>query len=147
MFTIPSTPFDKNGDIDWGDLKQVIDFCVACGAHGIVWPVNASGFPALTDEERLQGMRVVIEQIAGRIPVVLGVQGVSGHHAAMFSRRAQDLRADGGIAMAPYVQELEDEGAVVHHYQAIDKEVEAPIFIQNHARGSVFYRYNGAFDQ
>jgi 4-hydroxy-tetrahydrodipicolinate synthase len=138
VFTIPSTPFDKNGDIDWGDLKQVIDFCVACGAHGIVWPVNASGFPVLTDEERLQGMRVVIEQTAGRIPVVLGVQGVSGHHAAMFSRRAQELRADGVIAMAPYVQELEDEGAVVHYYQAIDKEVEVPIFIQNHARGSVF---------
>jgi len=138
VFTIPSTPFDKNGDIDWGDLKQVIDFCVACGAHGIVWPVNASGFPVLTDEERLQGMEVVVEQTAGRIPVVLGVQGVSGHHAAMFSRRAQELRADGVIAMAPYVQELEDEGAVVHYYQAIDKEVEVPIFIQNHARGSVF---------
>jgi 4-hydroxy-tetrahydrodipicolinate synthase len=121
VFTIPSTPFDKNGDIDWGDLKQVIDFCVACGAHGIVWPVNASGFPVLTDEERLQGMRVVIEQTAGRIPVVLGVQGVSGHHATMFSRRAQELRADGVIAMAPYVQELEDEGAVMHYYQAIER--------------------------
>ena len=28
IFTIPSTPFDKNGDIDWGDLKRVVDFCV-----------------------------------------------------------------------------------------------------------------------
>ena len=137
IFTIPSTPFDKNGDIDWGDLKRVVDFCVGCGAHGIVWPVNASGFPVLTDEERLEGMRVVVEQTAGRIPVVLGVQGVSGHHAAMFSRRAQELNADGVIAMAPYVQELEDEGAVLEYYQAIDREVEVPIFIQNHARGSV----------
>ena len=67
-----------------------------------VWPVNASGFPVLTDEERLKGMQVMIEQAAGRISVVLGVQGVSGHHAAIFSRRAQELRADGVIAMAPY---------------------------------------------
>ena len=44
--------------------------------------------------------------------------------------------------------ELEDEGTVVHYYQAIDKEVEAPIFIQNHARVVFFFdRYNGAFDQ
>ena len=64
-----------------------------------MWPVNASGFPVLTDEERLQGMQVVIEQTAGRIPAVLGVQGVSGHHAAMFSRRAQKLRVGGVIAM------------------------------------------------
>ena len=137
VFTIPSTPFDRNGDIEWGDLKRVIDFCVDYGAHGIVWPVNASGFPVLTDEERLQGMRVIVEQTAGQIPVILGVQGVSGHHAAMFSRRAQELKADGVIAMAPYVQELEDEGALVQYFQVIDREVDVPIFIQNHARGSV----------
>ena len=65
VFTIPSTPFDTNRDIDWGGLKQVIDSCVACGAHGIVWPVNASGFPVLTDEERLQGIRVMAEPAAG----------------------------------------------------------------------------------
>lgn len=138
VFTIPATPFDENGAIDWGGLKRVVDFCVACGAHGIVWPVNASGFPVLTDAERLSGMQVVVEQVAGRIPVILGVQGVSAPHAAMFSRRARKVGADGVIAMAPYVQELEDEEAVLRYYQAIDREVEVPIFIQNHTRGSVF---------
>ena len=138
VFTIPSTPFDENGAIDWTDLKRVIDFCVDCSAHGIVWPVNASGFPVLTDEERLTGMQVVVEQTAGRIPVVLGVQGLSAQHAAMFSLRAQEVGADAVIAMAPYVQELEDEGAVLRYYRAIDGEVEVPIFIQNHTRGSVF---------
>ena len=138
VFTIPSTPFDRDGAIDWGDLRRVVDFCVGCGAHGIVWPVNASGFPVLTDEERLKGMQVVVEQTAGRIPVILGVQGVSAPHGAMFSRRAQAVGADGVIAMAPYVQELEDEGAVLHYYRAIDREVDVPIFIQNHTRGTVF---------
>ena len=138
VFTIPSTPFDEDGAIDWADLKRVIDFCVDCRAHGIVWPVNASGFPVLTDEERLTGMQVVVEQTAGRIPVVLGVQGLSAQHAAMFSRRAQEVGADAVIAMAPYVQELEDEDAVLRYYRAIDDEVEVPIFIQNHTRGSVF---------
>jgi len=98
VFTIPSTPFQENGEIDWADFKQVFDFCVACGAHGIVWPVNASGFPVWTDEERLQGMQVAVEQTGGRIPVILGVQGLSAQHAAMFSRRAQEVGADGVIA-------------------------------------------------
>ena len=138
VFTIPTTPLQENGEIDWADFKQVIDFCVACGAHGIVWPVNASGFPVLTDDERLEGMQVAVDQTAGRIPVILGVQGVSGQHAAVFSRRAREVGADGVIAMAPYVQELEDEQAVIRYYQAIDREVEVPIFIQNHTRGSVF---------
>ena len=138
VFTIPSTPFRETGEVDWQELKQVVDFCVGCGAHGIVWPVNASGFPVLTDEERLEGMEVVVNQTDGRIPVILGVQGVSAQHAAMFSKRARDVRADGVIAMAPYIQELEDDEALVRYFQAIDREIEVPIFIQNHARGSVF---------
>ena len=136
VFPILSTPFAKNGDADWGDLERVVDFCVACGSHGIVWPVNASSFPVLTDEERMRGMQVVIEQTAGRVPVILGVQGASGHHAALFSRHAQALGADGVIAMAPYVEAIEDEDAMVRYFQAIDREVNMPIFIQNHIRGS-----------
>jgi 4-hydroxy-tetrahydrodipicolinate synthase len=100
--------------------------------------VNASGFPVLTDDERIAGMKVVVEAVGGRIPVIIGVQGVSSHHAALFSRRAQEAGADGVIAMAPYIQELEDEGAVLRYYQAIDGEVDVPIFIQNHTRGTVF---------
>lgn len=136
VFPILSTPFAKNGDADWGDLERVVDFCVACGSHGIVWPVNASSFPVLTDEERMRGMQVVIEQTAGRVPVILGVQGASGHHAALFSRHAQALGADGVIAMAPYVEAIEDEDAMVRYFHAIDREVNMPIFIQNHIRGS-----------
>lgn len=136
VFPILSTPFAKNGDVDWGDLERVVNFCVACGSHGIVWPVNASSFPVLTDEERMRGMQVVIEQTAGRVPVILGVQGASGHHAALFSRHAQALGADGVIAMAPYVEAIEDEDAMVRYFQAIDREVNMPIFIQNHIRGS-----------
>ena len=137
VYTIAATPFAENGEIDWDDFRQVLDFCVGCGAHGLVWPVNASAFAVLTDEERLKGMAVVVEQIAGRIPVMLGVQGVSTPHAVMFSRRANEVGADGVIAMAPYVQEMEDEEAILAYFQGIDSAVDVPICIQNHTRGSV----------
>lgn len=138
VFTIPSTPFAEDLEVDWDGLRRVIDFCVDCGAHGIVWPVNASGFPVLTDTERQEGFKVITEQAAGRIPVVAGVQGASAQHAAMFAQRASEVGADAVIAMAPYIEELEDEGAIVDYYRAIDREVGVPIFIQNHhTRGSV----------
>lgn len=137
VFTIPSTPFDEQIEVDWEGLRRVVDFCVECGAHGIVWPVNASGFATLSDEERLKGARIVVEQVAGRIPVVIGTQGVSASHAAMFSRHANEIGADAVIAMAPYVQELADEEALLHYYRAISDAVDVPVFIQNHERGSV----------
>jgi 4-hydroxy-tetrahydrodipicolinate synthase len=136
VFAIPSTPFDEELQVDWLGLQRVVDFCVDCGAHGIVWPVNASGFAVLSDEERLQGMQVVVDQVAGRVPVVLGVQGVCAKHAAAFARQADAAGADAVIAMGPYIQKVEDEDTIVDYYRHISDVVDVPIFIQNHARGS-----------
>lgn len=137
VYTIPSTPLTPDLEVDWDGLRKVVDFCVECGAHGIVWPVNASGFATLSDEERLHGMQVVTEQTAGRVPVVLGTQGVSAQHAAMFSRHANAVGADAVIAMAPYIQALTEEDAIVDYFQAISDVIDIPIFVQNHSRGSV----------
>ena len=137
VFTIPSTPFDEQLEVDWEGLCRIVDFCVECGAHGIVWPVNASSFATLSDEERLKGARVVIEQVAGRIPVVIGTQGVSTTHAMMFSRHANESGADAVMAMAPYVRKLEDEESILEYYRGISDAVDIPIFVQNHAVGSV----------
>ncbi|NJN81714.1 MAG: dihydrodipicolinate synthase family protein, partial [Caldilineaceae bacterium] len=35
VFTIPATPFQDDGEIDWDGLKRVVEFCIGCGAHGI----------------------------------------------------------------------------------------------------------------
>jgi dihydrodipicolinate synthase/N-acetylneuraminate lyase len=137
VFTIPSTPFDEQLEVDWEGLRRIVDFCVGCGAHGIVWPVNASGFATLSDQERLRGAELVVEQVAGRVPVVIGTQGVCTSHAAMFSRHANDAGADAVIAMAPYIQEVRGEEALLHYYRAISDAVDVPVFIQNHSRGSV----------
>jgi len=137
IFTIPATPFKEDLEVDWEALERVVEFCVRCGAHGIVWPVNASQFYTLSDEERLKGMEVVVEQVGGRVPVVIGTQGLSTSHAQMFSRHANAVGADAVIAMAPYVQALLDEEAVVAYYRGISDVVDLPIFIQNHTRGMV----------
>lgn len=137
IFTIPSTPFDEQLEVDWEGLRRIVDFCVGCAAHGIVWPVNASGFATLSDQERLRGAELVVEQVAGRVPVVIGTQGVCTSHAAMFSRHANDAGADAVIAMAPYIQEVRGGEALLQYYRGISDAVDVPVFIQNHSRGSV----------
>ncbi len=137
VFTIPSTPFNERLQVDWEGLRRIVEFCVACGAHGIVWPVNASEFAVLSDEERLQGARVVVEQVRGRIPVMIGVQGVSASHAAMFSRHAREIGADSVIAMGPYIQKITDEERLIEYYRAISDAASIPVCVQNHERGGV----------
>lgn len=136
IFTIPATPFDEQFQVDWPGLRRVVDFCVDCGAHGIVWPVNASGFSTLSDDERLEGMRVVVEQTAGRAPVVLGVQGACAEHATIFARRAREVGADAVIAMAPYIHKISDPGNIMAYFGAVAAAARLPIFLQNHAVGT-----------
>ena len=106
IFTIPSTPFQKNGEIDIPSFQRTVEFCINCGAHGLVYPVNASEFTVLSDAERMLLSGVLVEQNAGRIPAIIGVAGVSKEVAAVFASHAREIGADGVIAMAPYINHV-----------------------------------------
>ncbi len=132
IFTIPSTPFLENGEIDIPSFRHLVDFCIECGAHGLVFPVNASEFSALSDAERFHLSEVLVEQNAGRLPAIIGVAGVSREVAAKFAKHARDIGADGVIAMPPYARRGElSEGVIFDYYQKISDVAHIPIFIQN----------------
>jgi dihydrodipicolinate synthase/N-acetylneuraminate lyase len=133
IFTIPSTPFREDGELDVTSFCRVVDFCVECGAHGLVYPVNASEFTSLSDAERFRLCEVLVEQNAGRIPAIIGVAGVTKEVASRFAKHAHDIGADGVIAMPPYIkrgtfaQEL-----IVQYYQAISDAAQLPVLVQNY---------------
>jgi 4-hydroxy-tetrahydrodipicolinate synthase len=104
VFAIPPTPFDDAGNLDEASLRRCLDFCVAAGAHGIVTPVNASESIALLDSERLRVAEIAVEQVAGRVPVIIGVSGISTAASVLYSRHAAEAGADAVIAMPPYVK-------------------------------------------
>jgi 4-hydroxy-tetrahydrodipicolinate synthase len=133
VFTIPSTPFQEDGEIDTESFRRMVDFCVDCGAHGLVFPVNASEFTSLSDAERMELCQVLVEQNAGRIPVVIGVAGVSREVAVVFARHARELRADAVIAMPPYVKRGSLSTEVVwDYYQSISDAAQMSVFVQNY---------------
>ena len=101
VFAIPCTPFTDTGALDLASLRSQIDFCVAAGAHGIVAPVNASEAWTLSDEERRTVAEVLVETVAGRIPVVIGVSGGSAEVMIAFARHAAAIGADAVIAQPP----------------------------------------------
>ncbi len=133
IFTIPSTPFGEDGAIDIDGFRNIVDFCIECGAHGLVYPVNASEFTSLSDAERFRLSEVLVEHNAGRIPAIIGVAGVTKEVAAAFARHARDIGADGVIAMPPYVRRSDlGSDAIFAYYQAISDAAGVPVFIQNY---------------
>lgn len=104
VFAIPPTPFLDDDAIDEVSLQRCIDFCIEAGAHGIVIGVNASEGIALTDHERMQVAEIVVEQAAHRVPVVVGVSGVSTAASTLYAGHAARIGADSVMAMPPYVR-------------------------------------------
>ncbi len=103
VFAIPPTPFLDSAEIDEASLRRCLDFCVLAGAHGIVMGVNASEAIALTDEERMRVAAITIRHVDGRVPVVIGVSGVSTASSVLYAAHARHAGADSVIAMPPYV--------------------------------------------
>jgi 4-hydroxy-tetrahydrodipicolinate synthase len=131
VFAIPPTPFKEDGQLDEQGLRNIVQFCLKSGAHGVVTPVNASEFIALTDEERKRVVRIAVEEAGGIIPVVAGVAGTTAEHAAYHARYAREVGADSFIAMPPYIKKATPE-EIIHYYQVIDKEAKGlPVWIQN----------------
>ena len=132
VFTIPSTPFRENGEIDVASFRRVVDFSVECGAHGLVFPVNASEWIHLSDDERFELSSALVERNGGRIPVVIGVGAATREQAARFARHAREIGADAVIAMPPHIRRRAlPEQVVFDYYAAIAEAARLPVFIQN----------------
>jgi len=131
VFAIPVSPFDEHGNLDEAALRRCVDFCLAGGAHGIVTPVNASEFYTLTDDERKRTAEIAVEQVNGRIPVIIGVSGITIRHAVELSRHANAIGADAVIAMPPYLRKA-PMTEIYAYYRAISEAVSIPIWIQDY---------------
>jgi dihydrodipicolinate synthase/N-acetylneuraminate lyase len=129
-FGILLTTYTEGDKVDHEDLRSQADF-VASTAQGIVWPVLASEFYLLDDEERAAGYPAVASGTRGRVPFVAGVSNTTTKGAARLAEAAAKAGADAVIAMAPYLKKASPL-ELIRHFEAI-AGAGLPIFIQNAA--------------
>ncbi|MCL2059079.1 MAG: dihydrodipicolinate synthase family protein [Oscillospiraceae bacterium] len=132
IFAILPTPFNADLTVDYGALENIVEFCAACKAQGIVTPANASEQPMLMDAERQRIVEVTVNKAAGRMPVVAGVTSANAFIAGTFARQASAAGADALMAMPPYVMKASPP-AIKDYYLAIDRASDVPVIIQNYA--------------
>ena len=86
-FTVTITPFTDDGrQVDEATLRRFVEWQVVNGVHGLI-PVASTGeFLSLTDEERRRVASIVIDQVAGRIPVLIGAGAENTWDAVRYSQ-------------------------------------------------------------
>lgn len=132
VYAIPPTPFAADGAVDEDSLHRLVDFCLGAGAHGLVATVNASEAIALTDAERLRVSTLVVERVAGRVPVIVGVSGVSTAASELFARDAAAVGADAVMAMPPYVKHPTPDEILPFYEAVAAAAAPLPVWIQHY---------------
>ena len=123
------TPF-KNGRVDERALVDLIEFQIANGTDGIV-PCGTTGESAtLTHEEHNQVIRLTIEAVRRRVPVIAGTGSNATAEAIALTKHAQQAGADGALLITPYYNKPTQEG-LFRHYKAIAEAVEFPLVLYN----------------
>jgi 4-hydroxy-tetrahydrodipicolinate synthase len=129
VFPIVATPFRADGVADLDDLRAVVEFIIRAGADGVVFPGVASEFDQLTLEEREGLTAVVIDQVAGRKPVVVGVSAATAEASLRLARHAARAGATALMLMAPPA--LPDLAALKGFFGHVASAATLPIILQN----------------
>jgi 4-hydroxy-tetrahydrodipicolinate synthase len=125
------TPFSDDGAaINERVLREFVDWQIKEGVHGLI-PLGSTGeFLSLTDPERERVARIVIEQAAGRVPVLIGTAAEWTDECVRYSKQAETLGADGVMIVPPYYSSpSEDE--IFEHYRRVAESISIPIMIYN----------------
>ncbi|MBU1669745.1 MAG: 4-hydroxy-tetrahydrodipicolinate synthase [Actinobacteria bacterium] len=123
------TPF-KDGEIDEGSLRRLVDHLIDAGATGLI-PCGTTGESAtLSHDEHIEVIRVVVEQAAGRVPVIPGVGTNDTRESIRLMERAEQLDLAGYLVVCPYYNRPSQEG-VIEHFRAVSEVTDRPILLYN----------------
>ncbi|MGV6395909.1 4-hydroxy-tetrahydrodipicolinate synthase [Pseudomonas caspiana] len=124
------TPMDAQGRLDWDSLSKLVDFHLQEGTNAIV-AVGTTGESATLDvNEHIEVIRRVVDQVAGRIPVIAGTGANSTREAIELTNNAKRAGADACLLVTPYYNKPTQEG-LYQHFKAIAEAVDIPQILYN----------------
>lgn len=124
------TPMRADGGIDTPALKRLVDFHIEQGTDAIV-AVGTTGESATLDmDEHCAIIGQVVDQSAGRIPIIAGTGANSTKEAITLTRCAQQVGADACLLVTPYYNKPTQEG-LYQHFKAIAGAIDIPQILYN----------------
>ena len=106
ILTALATPFTADDRIDETLLRRLVDRSIDGGVAGVVACGSTGEFAAMSGAERRLLVETVVDQAAGRVPVVAQTGAVSTREAVELSRHAESVGASVLMVVAPYYEPL-----------------------------------------
>jgi 4-hydroxy-tetrahydrodipicolinate synthase len=128
------TPFDEDGEIDERSLAALIEYVLGAGIDGIVGCGTTGEFFTLSLEEQQRLMRLIAEQVRGRVALTFGVGSTATSVSIALARLAQELGADCVMLQSPYYFAHASD-AIDAHFLAVANAVELPVMVYDGSAG------------
>ena len=124
------TPLNNDETVDVPSLRRLVNYLIDSGAHGI-WVSGTTGeFANLSDKQRLISIETVVDEVAGRVPIIGNVSAASTQLSLNMALAVQEMGLD-GVAVTPpyYYPNAQDE--LLDHYRYISDCSGLPLWVYN----------------
>lgn len=124
------TPF-RDGRIDREAVAKLVEHQIANGTSALV-PCGSTGESAtLTHPEHVELVKLVIELVKGRLPVIAGAGSNSTSEAINLTRAVQQAGASAALLISPYYNKPTQEGIYQHYKQIAEATGGFPMIVYN----------------
>ena len=120
------TPFTEDGLPDFDSLKNLIEFQLSGGVHGLFVLGSTSESVFLTSKQRETIIKTTVQTVAGRVPVVAGVLGTTTVPCIEYAEAAQRAGAAGIVLTAPFYART-SQPEILEHFRQIRAAIDLPI--------------------
>lgn len=120
------TPYTADGAIDTQSLRRVVRHLLGGGVHGLFALGSTSECVFLDAAQRATVIETIIDEAAGRVPVVAGVLDATTDHCIAHARQAKALGAQGLVLTAPYYTRT-SQGETLDHFAYVRDAVDVPV--------------------
>ena len=124
------TPFNEDLSVDYNSLEKLIEDQIAGGIDYLVVLGTTGETPALSDEEKKEIVRFVIDKNAGRLKIMVGI-GSNNTLGLVDSIKKTDFTGiDGILSVTPYYNKPTQEG-IFQHFKAVVEASPVPVVLYN----------------
>lgn len=124
------TPFDKNNEVNYEKLGELIEYQIANGADAIIACGTTGEASTMPDKEHLSVIEYTINKVNKRIPVIAGTGSNDTIHSRALSQEAKDMGADALLQVTPYYNKTTQSG-LIKHFTYLADNVELPMILYN----------------
>ena len=130
LLTAMITPFDEEGEIDYGQARKLAQGLIDSGSDGLVIGGTTGESPSMSDEEKIRLFAEVKEAVGDRATVIAGTTDNNHRKSVSLSQEAKMVGVDALLLTVPAYNKPQQEG-LFQHFKAIAESVDLPGILYN----------------